>query len=50
MRRGTVMTRAGDGVSVVKRCGVDLARQPCSNGDADEQEGHNLTHFTGDHC
>jgi hypothetical protein len=50
MRRGTVMTRAGDGVSVVKRRGVNLAHKPGPDGDADEQEGNNLTRFTGDHC
>jgi hypothetical protein len=45
-----MMSRAGDGVSVVKRDGMDLARKPCPDGDADEQEGHNLTRFTGAHC
>jgi hypothetical protein len=45
-----MMSRAGDGVSVVKCEGMNLARKPCPDGDADEQEGHNLTHFMGDHC
>ena len=48
MRRGAVMVRAGEGMSVVKRCGVDLARQPCPDGDADEQQGQRRTHFVDD--
>jgi hypothetical protein len=48
MRRGTVMTLAGDGMPVVKCAGVDLTRKPRSDGDADEQEGYCLTHLVGD--
>ena len=48
MRRGTVMARAGEGMPVVMRCGMDLARQPRADSDADEQEGHHLTSVVGD--
>jgi hypothetical protein len=42
------MARAGDGMPVVKRGSVDLAYKPGPKGDADEQEGNNLTHCMGD--
>ena len=48
VRRGTVMARAGEGMPVVKRCGVDLTRQPCPDGDTDEQQGQCRSSFVGD--
>jgi hypothetical protein len=42
------MARAGDGMPVVMGGGVDLARQPCPDGDADEQESHDLTSIERD--
>jgi hypothetical protein len=48
MRRGAVIVRVGEGMPMIKRCGVDLARQSCADDDADEQKGQRLASVMGD--
>ena len=46
MRRGSGMACAGRCMSVIECRGVDLARKPCANGQANEQKSHDVTRFT----
>ena len=48
MRRGTVMVRAGDGMPVLMRGRMHLARKPYSNCHTDKQKNHHLSCFVGD--